>query len=161
MNKCPQCSNDLSADVGVCKACGFPIAEDVTETLSMLGLDETRATRILSDKSMTPEMWQKIKNLFEAAQTLAPEKRGRFLENACGDDNLKKEVEKLLGSFDEAESFLEKPAVAEAASMFENKNSGCSSYDRKLTRRTTRCRNCFSEPLPCISCLILLCFIQT
>ncbi|HSK72603.1 MAG TPA: serine/threonine-protein kinase [Pyrinomonadaceae bacterium] len=124
MNKCPQCSNDLSAGVEVCRACGFSIAEDVTKTLSMLGLDETQATRILSDKSMTPEKWQKIKGLFEAAQDVLPEKRGRFLKNACGGDaGLKKEVEKLLGSFDEADGFMEKPAVVEAASLFENKKT--------------------------------------
>ncbi|MCB1025490.1 MAG: serine/threonine protein kinase, partial [Acidobacteria bacterium] len=60
------------------------------------------------------------KHLFEAAQDISPEKREGFLSNACRDDkDLKSEVEKLLGSFDKAESFLESPAVGEAMSLFE------------------------------------------
>ena len=36
---------------------------------------------------MTPEKWQKIKDLFEAVQDISPGKRAKFLENACGDDS--------------------------------------------------------------------------
>ena len=72
--------------VEVCSRCGFSIAEDVTKTLIAFGLDETQATKILSDKKMTPEKWQKIKGLFEAAQDVSPDKREKFLKNACGDD---------------------------------------------------------------------------
>ena len=90
----------------------------------MSDLDETQATKILFDKSMTPEKWQKIKGLFEAAQEVSPDKREKFLKNACGDDtDLKMEVEKLLGSFDEAESFLESPVAIEVATLFEEKNT--------------------------------------
>ena len=122
MHKCPQCLNILSEAFKVCEQCGFSLSEDITKTLSILNLDKTQATKILSDEKMTPEKWQKIKSLFEAAQEIAPDKREKFLENACGaDDDLKKEVEKLLNSFDEAETFMNKPAVAEAASMFEKK----------------------------------------
>ena len=73
---------------------------------------------------MTPEKWQKIKGLFEAAQEISPDKRESFLRNACGEDaELKSEVEKLLGSFDDAESFMENPAVAEAVSLFAEKKT--------------------------------------
>jgi serine/threonine-protein kinase len=69
---------------------------------------------------MNAERWQKIKNLFDQAQELAPEKRARFLDDACGSDTeLRGAVENLIASFDAAESFMEKPAAAEVASMFE------------------------------------------
>ena len=52
----------------------------------MFGFDETQATEILSDEKMTPEKWQKIKSLFDVAQELVPEKRKKFLDNACSKD---------------------------------------------------------------------------
>ncbi|HEX8566886.1 MAG TPA: serine/threonine-protein kinase [Pyrinomonadaceae bacterium] len=77
---------------------------------------------------MNAERWQKIKGLFDAAQELEPKKRARFLDSACGDDpELRGEVEKLLESFDDAESFMESPAAAEVASMFEEKKTLISS----------------------------------
>jgi serine/threonine-protein kinase len=77
-----------------------------------------------NEQPMNQERWRKIKSLFEAAQELEPKKRERFLENACADDaELRREVEKLLASFENAESFLENPAAAEVASMFEDKKT--------------------------------------
>jgi serine/threonine-protein kinase len=73
---------------------------------------------------MNTERWQKIKGLFDAAQELAPDKRSKFLDSACGNDaELRSEVEKLLASFEDSESFLESPAAAEVASMFEEKKT--------------------------------------
>lgn len=73
---------------------------------------------------MNSERWQKIKSLFDAVVELEPKERLKFLDRACdGDDDLRLEVEKLLASFENAESFMEKPAAAEAASMFENKRT--------------------------------------
>ncbi len=47
-----------------------------------------------------------------------PAKRERFLHNACGDDvELCREVENLLVSFETVESFMEKPAAKEVASL--------------------------------------------
>src|ERR1044071_9134110 len=44
---------------------------------------------------------------------LAPERRESYLEEACGGDaELRREVEKLLRSHEEAGSFIEEPAVA-------------------------------------------------
>jgi len=60
---------------------------------------------------MNSERWQKVKDLFDAVVELAPVERGRFLDNSCGaDDDLRRAVENLLDSFENAESFLEKPA---------------------------------------------------
>ncbi len=124
MNNCPQCLKILPESGEACSTCGFSLVKDVTKSHILLDLDKTQATKILGDKSMTPEKWQRMKGLFEAAQDISPDKRERFLKNACGDDGeLKSEVEKLLGSFESAESFMESPAVAEAISMFEEKKT--------------------------------------
>ena len=56
---------------------------------------------------MDAERWQKIKSLFDVVQEIEPEKREKFLDDACGDDlDLRREVESLIDSFDSAESFL-------------------------------------------------------
>ncbi len=70
---------------------------------------------------MNNTSWKKIKRLFETARSLSDEDRQHFLEENCaGDPKLRREVEKLLNSFDEADtSFLEEPAVKEAVSLFE------------------------------------------
>jgi len=73
---------------------------------------------------MDAERWQKIKSLFDAVQEIEPEKRAEFLDDACADDSdLRRQVEKLLHSFENAESFMEQPAAAEVASMFEDKKT--------------------------------------
>ncbi|MFN0084423.1 MAG: protein kinase domain-containing protein [Blastocatellia bacterium] len=46
---------------------------------------------------MTPERWQQIERIFEAALDCAPAKRTSFLDQACGEDSeLRREVESLL-----------------------------------------------------------------
>ncbi|MDQ3801177.1 MAG: serine/threonine protein kinase [Acidobacteriota bacterium] len=73
---------------------------------------------------MNAERWQKIKSLFDAAQEIEPEKRGEFLAATCaGDMKLRREVEKLIASLENANSFMENPAAAEVASMFEEKQT--------------------------------------
>ncbi|HEY9405605.1 MAG TPA: serine/threonine-protein kinase [Pyrinomonadaceae bacterium] len=73
---------------------------------------------------MDSERWQKIKTLFDAAQGIDPEKREKFLGDACGDDlELRREVERLIASPGNAESFMEQPAAAVVASMFEDKKT--------------------------------------
>ena len=67
---------------------------------------------------MNQDRWQKIKGLFEDALKLAPIERQRFLDEACGqDDELRREVESLLVSHENALSFLENPASDEVASL--------------------------------------------
>ncbi len=62
--------------------------------------------------------WQQVKKIFDAALKFAPNRRKPFLDESCGnDDELRREVENLLASFEDAESFLEKPAVKEVASV--------------------------------------------
>ena len=66
---------------------------------------------------LTPERWQKVRDILEQALELAPEKRPRFLDVACSSDpTLRSEVQSLLSSDDQARtSFLGTPPVLPAA----------------------------------------------
>jgi Tol biopolymer transport system component len=65
---------------------------------------------------MTPERWQKIEQLCNAALEREASQRGEFLAQACqGDDELRREVESLLKQEKPAEEFLESPALKVAA----------------------------------------------
>ncbi len=67
---------------------------------------------------MTPERWRQIESLYHAALELAPGQRSAFLDQACaGDEELRREVESLLVSHDEAASFIEKSPEDVAAGM--------------------------------------------
>ncbi len=65
---------------------------------------------------MTPERWQRVKELFESALERTPAERLAFLDEACdGGEALRREVQSLLASYEEGESFMKRPAVAQAA----------------------------------------------
>ena len=67
---------------------------------------------------MTPERWQKVKELFQAAQDKPRADRPEFLASACdGDDELRREVESLLASSEKEGSFIDSPAYAAAATL--------------------------------------------
>jgi len=67
---------------------------------------------------MTPERWQKVDQLFHAALAYEPSQRAEFLVSACdGDESLRLEVESLISSHQEAESFIEMPPGDLAAQM--------------------------------------------
>src|SRR5262245_62990755 len=64
------------------------------------------------------EQWPQIDKVFQAAVERAPEERAAFLDEACqGDQELRRAVEAMLASDELAESFIEAPAFAVAASM--------------------------------------------
>jgi eukaryotic-like serine/threonine-protein kinase len=68
---------------------------------------------------MTPERWQQIKRLFHSALEREPGQRAAFIARACaGDEVLRKEVESLVASHAQADSFIETPASDVAAEMF-------------------------------------------
>ncbi|MBS1796422.1 MAG: protein kinase [Acidobacteria bacterium] len=70
----------------------------------------------IAREQMTPEKWTKVKDLLSQVQNLPVEQRPEFLAGACdGDEELRKEVENLLDSYHENDSFLEESAVAEIA----------------------------------------------
>ncbi|CAN5530042.1 hypothetical protein BH20VER3_BH20VER3_08880 [soil metagenome] len=58
------------------------------------------------------ERWARVKELFEAAVDLAPDERATLLEKECAsDESLRHEIESLLASDEQAEGFIEQPAV--------------------------------------------------
>src|SRR6516164_1820208 len=60
---------------------------------------------------MTPERWERIKALFEAALRQPSVKRASFLAGLGPDADLRAQVEKLLADHDEAGSFLSEPVL--------------------------------------------------
>ncbi|HEY0461377.1 MAG TPA: protein kinase [Pyrinomonadaceae bacterium] len=67
---------------------------------------------------MNQARWQKVRKIFDVVVELAPSEREKFLVKSCGaDDELRREVENLLDSDSQAESFLENPAAREVASL--------------------------------------------
>src|SRR5881628_3695646 len=65
---------------------------------------------------MTPEQWQRVKEVFEAALDHEPSERSSFVGQACaGDESLRSEVKSLLSSYEQEKSFMETPAAALAA----------------------------------------------
>src|SRR6185503_11988084 len=62
---------------------------------------------------MTPERWQRVKEVFSAASALAEPERMRYLDEACGDDaELRAEVTSLLGVHDQSDAVVDRPAAA-------------------------------------------------
>ena len=74
---------------------------------------------------MQPEHWQLIDRLFHETLNHERDDRGQFLAQACaGDELLRKEVEALLASHENAESFIEAPASALAAELLAKGKTG-------------------------------------
>jgi hypothetical protein len=63
-----------------------------------------------------PERWQRIERLYHTALELEPGPRGAYLQEACGaDKSLLHEIESLLANEEQAQSFIEEPALQIAA----------------------------------------------
>jgi eukaryotic-like serine/threonine-protein kinase len=72
-------------------------------------------------QDMTPERWQQVKRLLEAALERQGSERKAFFNEVCaGDPELRSEVESLLAYEEEVNSFLEVPAVALQAKDLQN-----------------------------------------
>jgi hypothetical protein len=69
---------------------------------------------------MSPDRWEQIQELYDAALELEPAQQSAFLKGACGDDEaLCREVEALLAAHGKAVGFLETPALGLAAQVKE------------------------------------------
>ena len=65
---------------------------------------------------MKPERWQQIDRILDGALEREGDQRQAFLEEACsGDPSLRREVESLIEAGERAESFIESPALEQAA----------------------------------------------
>jgi len=73
---------------------------------------------------MTPDRWQEINQLYQAALDLEASQRSAFLDRACaGDEELRREVESLLASHEQASKFIEAPALEVAAKEIAKKQT--------------------------------------
>ena len=62
-------------------------------------------------REMSPERWQRLRDVFSGALDQPAQDRGAWLAQACaGDDDLLREAGALLHNHDTAEGFLEQPA---------------------------------------------------
>ena len=67
---------------------------------------------------MDPERWQQVDQLFHSALKCEPAARATFLQQACIEDEaLRHEVESLVKSHEQSESFIEAPATDLAAEL--------------------------------------------
>src|SRR5215510_13908435 len=67
---------------------------------------------------MTPERWQRVKQLYHTALERDANEREAFLAEVCaGDESLRSEVESLLRCDARAEGFMEAPALEVAAQL--------------------------------------------
>jgi serine/threonine protein kinase len=65
---------------------------------------------------MTPERWQQVEEVLQAALDCAPQERAAFLARACaGDPELQTEASSLVNAYDAATEFIEEPAIAQDA----------------------------------------------
>jgi serine/threonine protein kinase len=67
---------------------------------------------------MTPEQWEGVGRIFDAAAALRPEERSSFLDQACGENEaLRREVQALFKIEDRAGDFLNGGALEDAAKV--------------------------------------------
>ena len=67
---------------------------------------------------MKAERWQQVERLYHSTLEKEVGERAAFLIEACsGDEGLRREVESLLGYEEQAENFIESPALEVAANM--------------------------------------------
>src|SRR6266404_505472 len=65
---------------------------------------------------MTPERWQQVEEVLQAALDRAPAERAAFLDQVCaGDAELQTEASSLVSAHDAAPDFIEEPAIAQDA----------------------------------------------
>ncbi|MBA3354700.1 MAG: serine/threonine protein kinase, partial [Pyrinomonadaceae bacterium] len=74
---------------------------------------------------MTPERYRQIGELYHAAIELDAQERAAFLARACaGDEEMRREVESLVASHEEAADFIAEPALAVAAELLAEGEGG-------------------------------------
>src|SRR5213592_1028065 len=70
---------------------------------------------------MKAERWKQVNDLFQSAVERAPGERAGFLDETCNsDEELRREVESLLTSHEQATNFIELPAFEVAPELVTN-----------------------------------------
>jgi len=72
----------------------------------------------IKDTEVTSDLWQRIRDVFEAAKEMAPADRDAYLAEACRDDEfVRAETQALLVAFEAAGDFIEAPAMSKVAGL--------------------------------------------
>jgi serine/threonine protein kinase len=80
---------------------------------------------------MTPERYQQIDQIFQAALGLAPHERTAYIDEVCGgDESLRQEVGSLISSDEGGLSFIDEPAFEMAARVLASDEPGLANGDR-------------------------------
>jgi Tol biopolymer transport system component len=80
---------------------------------------------------MTPERYQQIDQIFQAALGLEPDQRNAYLDEACsGDKTLRQQVESLITSDQGGLSFIDEPAFEMAARLLATDEPALAAGDR-------------------------------
>jgi len=70
---------------------------------------------------MTPERWQEVEDVLQAALDRPPRERANFLNEVCLDDTeLAREAGSLIEAYDDAVDFMEEPAIVQDAAVIIN-----------------------------------------
>ena len=70
---------------------------------------------------MTPERWQRVEAVLQAALDRPPAERAAFLTDVCaGDYELERETNSLVEAYDDANDFFAAPAIAQDARIIIN-----------------------------------------
>lgn len=82
---------------------------------------------------MTPERWQQIKDIFQAALEQEPGQHEQFLKEVCGDDEeLRREVEALLRADGGTTNPLDAASISQIASTVMSTESGTGMTGRRI-----------------------------
>lgn len=74
--------------------------------------------------SLEQDRWFKVKEILATALELSGAERTAYLELACSEDPaLKAEVESLIGLSDDADTFIEQPAIAQAVEIIDRREA--------------------------------------
>jgi eukaryotic-like serine/threonine-protein kinase len=61
---------------------------------------------------VTPERWQEIKEVLAGALERTPDERHAYLERACPEPTVRRELESLIAAHEQGDSsFMERPAI--------------------------------------------------
>ena len=93
----------------------------------------------MTGSGMTPERWEMVSDLFEAALESEPHERSAFLARMCaGDDELRTEVESLIHEHDSGAEFPVRPPLDAAASVARCMAAGRRPFGPRPSRRHDR-----------------------
>jgi predicted ATPase/serine/threonine protein kinase len=92
---------------------------------------------------MTPERWQRVETLFQAASARDPGERAAFLEAACGGDaEIRREVEELLAAHQNARGILDEGLPLSPSRLVGALEPSAASGERTASALVRRCPVC-------------------